>query len=139
MVEHTLEAYRIFWMPLCAYIMFAIAGACWLCRPTTRQMRHTRPVPYQLLVAGYLALVFTPSFIGDFWAYAVPGPAFAGFLIQLALVVRYLFTQPGDLLRPIYGTSLLHLLPIVLGFALTYSLLWALRHCRSSAGGTQPI
>ena len=126
-------------MPLCAYIVFAIAGGWWLRRLTTRQMRHTRPVAYQLLVAGYLALVFTPSFIGDFWAYAVPGPAFAGFLIQLPLLVRYLFTQPGDLLRPAYGTSLLHLFPMALGFALTYSLLWALRRCRSSAGGTQTI
>ena len=117
----------IIWLtsPLVAYIAVIAVGA-WSLRGTrVRQLRSAAPQRHRILVAAYLALVFTPSVITDFFLFMIPGPALLGFLFLIPGTLVHMFSDSAIVVSFLYATSLYHLLPLLGGFAVAYGILWA--------------
>ena len=134
-----MDALSIIWFasPVIAYLVVVICGALWFRRSRARQLRDSRPVRYRTLLAAYLALVFTPSIITDFFLVGFPGPALLGILFLIPGTLANMFSDPKIVLFFLHATSIYHILPLLGGFAVAYSVLWACSRFRSPA--TQPV
>jgi hypothetical protein len=129
-----MDALSIIWLvsPVLAYLAVVVFGAVWFRRSRARQFRASRPVRHRLLLAAYLALVFTPSVITDFFLFRFPGPAFLGFLFLIPGTLAHMFSQPSILPFVLRATAVYHILPLGGGFALAYLVLWACNRLRST-------
>jgi hypothetical protein len=83
----------------------------WGCSPR----RADNPRRYSFCFALVIAIVFTPSLVGDFWLWVLPGPAVLGFLWFLPAVVTYPKLIPFELTY--------YVLPMALVFGITYAVL----------------
>jgi hypothetical protein len=88
-------------------------------RKSYRQQRVFHPVRHRVSLAAYLALVFTPSIITDFWLFMIPGPALVGFTL---LLPGLLFSEHRSVI--LQATAVYHVFPMLGGFAVFYILLW---------------
>jgi len=111
---------------LLPYALVILFGGWWFLRKGHREYRLAHPHRHRVYLAVYLAVVFTPSVITDFWLFMIPGPAFVGFsLLAPALLV------PEHRSLVLYATGLYHILPMITGFGVCYLLLWAHSRFRS--------
>ena len=77
--------------------------------------RAGNPRRYRFFFALVIALVFTPSLLGDFFLFVLPGPAILGFLLFLPGIVIY----PKMLLVEL----VYYVLPMALVFGIAYAVL----------------
>ena len=129
-----MDALGILWLasPLVAYLGFVVVGIWYFRRARTRRLRASHPAQHRVLLAAYLALVFTPSIITDFFLLYVPGPAFLGFLFLIPGTLVHMFSDPQLLPFALRATALYHILPLSAGFFVAYLFLWACSRFRSA-------
>jgi hypothetical protein len=131
-----MDAIKLIWLarPSSAvvYLAVVIFGVVWFRLSAAHRLRAGRPVWHRVLLAAYLALVFTPSIVTDFWLFSFPGPAFLGFLFLIPGTLANM-SHPGFVLSMLRATAIYHLLPLLGGFAVAYLLLWACSRLRTPA------
>jgi hypothetical protein len=129
-----MDALSIIWLvsPVLAYLAVVVFGFVWFRRSRARQLRASRPIRHRFFLAAYLALVFTPSVITDFFLFGIPGPAFLGFLFLIPGTLVNMFSQPSILFFTLHATAVYHILPLGGGFAVAYLALWAYSRLRST-------
>ncbi len=128
-----MDAVTIIWLasPLVAYFVVVIVGARWFRRDRARRLRTLHPVRHRLLLAIYLALVFTPSVISDFWLFMIPAPALAGFFFLLPGALANMFSEPSVLVFVLHASAIYYFLPLLIGFILAYCVLLARSRSRA--------
>jgi hypothetical protein len=130
-----MDAIKLIWLAhpssLVVYLAVVILGVVWFRSIAARRLRVRRPVWHRILLAAYLALVFTPSIVTDFFLFRFPGPAFLGFLFLIPGTLANI-SHPGFVSSVLRATAFYHLLPLVGGFAVAFLLLWACSRLRST-------
>jgi hypothetical protein len=130
-----MNAGDIIWLasPVIAYLAVVVFGLVWFRRARARELYATRPVLHRVLLAAYLALVFTPSMVTDFFLFGFWGPALFGFFFLIPGTLVHMFSDPSILSFTLRATAIYHLLPILGGFFIAYFLLWAISRLRLRA------
>jgi hypothetical protein len=118
--------------PILAYLGVVVVGIWYFRRPRIRELRTIHPAQHRVLLAAYLALVFTPSVVSDFFLFMVPGPALLGFLFMIPGTLVHMFSDPGILASTLRLTAVYHILPLAAGFFVAYLLLWVYSRVRRS-------
>ena len=103
------------WPFLAAYYLVTIPLVVFLWR-RYRISRFLYPFKSRMILAAVLAAIFTPSLVGDFWLFSVPGPAIAGLLLIL----------PAIIFAPEYIVVALtyYIIPLGVAFYIVRFLLW---------------
>ncbi|MGH7982410.1 MAG: hypothetical protein ACREFF_04595 [Candidatus Udaeobacter sp.] len=130
-----MNASSIIWLasPLVAYLALVVVGVVWLRGTRARQLRLNDPLAHRVLFAAYLALVFTPGMVTDFFLFGFWGPALLGCFFLIPGTLVHMFSDPSILPFTLRATALYHLLPIAAGFFIAYFLLWAISRLRRRA------
>jgi hypothetical protein len=127
------DALKVIWLArpssLVVYLAVVIFGVVLFRRTAARRLRARRPVWHRVLLAAYLALVFTPSIVTDFFLVGFPGPAFLGFLFLIPGTLANI-SDPRFVSFVVQATAIYHLFPLLGGFAVAYLLLWACSRLR---------
>jgi hypothetical protein len=110
---------------LLPYIAIALFGAWWFLRAKYRAWKLSHPVRHRIYFAAYLAIVFTPSVITDFWLFMIPGPAFVGLTLLFPAI---LFSESRAAI--LYIITLYYILPMLGGFTMFYLSLWGYSRLR---------
>ena len=107
-----LDQWKIPLVVLVAYWLVAALVVGFVQRRWCSKRRADNPARYRFWFALVIAIIFTPSLVGDFWLFAVPAPAILGLLWFL----------PVGFLAPVYWLVALvyYVLPIVLVFVIAY-------------------
>ena len=107
------------------YLAVVLLGGFGFFRFSRRCPDSVGSLRYRLLLGAYLGVVFTPSLLTDWFLFAVPAPAFIGFLAVIPGI-----GSSDQRLTLLLATSLYHLAPILGGsfvFYLASSLYFHLR------------
>jgi len=130
-----MNAGSIIWLasPLVAYLAVVVVGAVWFRRTRARQLRASDPLAHRVLLAAYLALVFTPGMVTDFFLFGFWGPALLGFFFLIPGTLVHMFSDPSILPFTLRATAIYHLVPMAGGFFIAYLLLWAISWLRRRA------
>ena len=130
-----MNASSIIWLasPLVAYLAVVVVGAVWFRCRRARRLRASDPLAHRVLLAAYLALVFTPGMVTDFFLFGFWGPALLGFFFLIPGTLVRMFSDPTILPFTLRATSIYHLVPMAGGFFIAYLLLWAISRLRRGA------
>jgi hypothetical protein len=112
------------------YVLIGLVGSIWLFLTRRSKWKVRHPYIRRFFVAAYLAVVFTPSMIGDFWLFMIPGPAFAGLTLLAPGIVS------GENRAAMLNIAAhYYILPMAIMFALSYLglTLHSLRRLRSGS------
>ena len=117
-IQRTLEAldqWKIPFVVLLAYWVIAGLIVRFVHRRWCSKRRADNPRRYSFWFAFVIAIIFTPSLVGDFWLFAVPAPAILG------LVVFFV----SGFGAPVFWLSglVIYVLPIAIVFAIAYAVL----------------
>ena len=128
-----MNAGSIIWLgsPVVAYLAVVIFGAVSFRGTRARQLRVSHPAQHRVLLAAYLALVFTPSIVTDFFLFGFWGPALLGFFFLIPGTLVHMFSDPSILVFVLRATALYHILPLAAGFFVAYLLLWICSRLRT--------
>jgi hypothetical protein len=109
-------ALRQGWIYLVVYYIVAVAITFFVWR-VFRLSRFLRSRKSRLILAGVLAVVFTPSVISDFFLLMIPGPAVVGLLLIL----------PASVHDPVFLWVALvyYIIPLFIVFCIIRFLFWA--------------
>jgi hypothetical protein len=123
-----MDAGTVIWLgsPVVAYLTVVVFGAVWFRRTRARRLRNSDPFAHRVLLAAYLALVFTPGMVTDFFLFGFWGPALLGFFFLIPGTLVHMFSDPNILVFNLQATALYHVLPMAGGFFIAYLLLWAI-------------
>ena len=123
----------IIWLasPVVAYLAVVVFGVVWFRRVRARELHAARPLLHRVLLAAYLALVFTPSIVTDFFLFGFWGPALLGFFLLIPATVVHMFSDPSFVIAVLRATALYHILPLAAGFFVAYLLLWLCSRLRT--------
>ncbi len=113
-MQRTLETLDQWKIPF-AYWIIAALILLFVNRRWCSKGRAANPRRYRFWLAVFIATIFTPSLVGDFWLFAVPAPAILGLLWFL----------PVGFLEPVYWLIALvyYVLPMALVFVIAYVVL----------------
>jgi hypothetical protein len=106
---------RILLLVFGPYALIGLVGGAWLFLTRRSKWKVRHPYLRRLLVAAYLAVVLTPSMIGDFWLFMIPGPAFAGLTILAPSIV-----SGENRAATLNIAAIYYMLPMGIVFALAY-------------------
>jgi hypothetical protein len=117
-MQRTLESLDQWKMPfaiLVAYWIIAALVLWFVYRRWCSKRRAANPTRFRLWLALFIAIIFTPSLVGDFWLFAVPAPAVLGLLWFI----------PVGFYEPVYWLVALvyYVLPMTVVFILAYAIL----------------
>ena len=113
-----MNAGSIIWLasPLVAYLALVVVGAVWFRRRRARELRTSDPLGHRVVLAAYLALVFTPGMVTDFFLFGFWGPALLGFFFLIPGTLVHIFSDPTILPFTLRATAIYHLVPMAGGF-----------------------
>ncbi len=110
-----LDQWKIPLVVLIAYWLVAALVIWFVQRRWCGKRRADNPPRYRFWFPVAIAIIFTPSLVGDFWLFAVPAPAILG-------LVAFFVSGFG---APVFWLAalLLYVLPIAIVFAIAYAVL----------------
>jgi hypothetical protein len=90
-----------------------------------KQCRLSHPVRHRILLVAFLALVFSPSVLPN-WFFPIPAPATLGLILVAPdlLFSKLPFSDQPEI-------TLLYIFPLLFGFAIFYTLLFLRDWCRT--------
>ncbi len=111
----SLEQWQGPFLILAAYWIIAALVLRFIYRRWCSKRRPQNPKRFRFWFALSLAIIFTPSLVGDFWLFAVPAPAILGVLLLV----------PAGFSQSVYWLIVLvfYILPMALVFAIAYAVL----------------
>lgn len=111
----TLDQWKFPFAVLVAYWIVAALILWFVYRRWCSKRRAANPERFRCWLSLSIAVIFTPSLVGDFWLFAVPAPAIFGLLWFL----------PVGFLAPVYWLIALvyYVFPMALMFVIAYVVL----------------
>lgn len=111
----TLDQWKIPFAVLVAYWILAALILRFVYRRWCSKRRAADPRRFRFWFALSIAIIFTPSLVGDFWLFALPAPAILGVLLLV----------PAGFQQPVYWLVVLvyYIIPMALVFAIAYAVL----------------
>ena len=107
------------------YILIVSVGVIVFPSAICERYRLSHPRRWRMYFAAYLALIFTPSILSDFFLWSIPGPATIGLL----LIGPSVFSS-DQRIATIMLVVTYYLLPILAGFAVFYVAMSLYGWCR---------
>jgi len=108
-----------------AYFLIVSVGVIVFPSANCERYRLSHPRRWRMFFATYLALIFTPSILSDFFLWSIPGPATIGLL----LIGPSVFSSDQRIAALMLVVTY-YLLPILAGFAVFYVALSLYGWCR---------
>jgi hypothetical protein len=111
----SLDQWKIPFAILVAYWIIAALILRFVYRRWCSKRRAQNPKRFRFWLALFVAIIFTPSLVGDFWLFAVPAPAILGVLLLV----------PAGFSQSVYWLIVLvfYILPMALVFGIAYAVL----------------